>query len=182
MNAPAKRRTIRRINTDVSKCIGCRACEVACSGFHATPRYGNFNPARSRVRVAIEILRDIYVPVRGGYCVRAECNGRVVYQIGGKEYSECAFCGASCPSRDLFKEPDSGLPLKCDMCEDADSPVPEPLCVQVCRVGALAYEEYEEESEAVAKPESLEKGLDSLLDRHGLQKVTDAFTRIRKAR
>jgi benzoyl-CoA reductase subunit BamC len=43
--------------------------------------------------------------------------GRDKYTIDGKEYDECAFCRASCPSRDFFKEPDSGLPLKCDMCE-----------------------------------------------------------------
>ena len=44
--------------------------------------------------------------------------GRDKYIIDGKEYEECDFCRAVCPSRDLFKEPDSGLPLKCDMCED----------------------------------------------------------------
>ncbi len=43
--------------------------------------------------------------------------GRDKYMIDGKEYDECGFCRASCPSRDAFKEPDSGLPLKCDMCE-----------------------------------------------------------------
>ena len=62
--------------------------------------------------------KDIYIPVFAGEYTAAECTGRDKYIIDGKEYDECGFCRASCPSRDLFKEPDSGLPLKCDMCED----------------------------------------------------------------
>ena len=88
-------------------------------------------------------LRDIYVPVYAGEYTAAECAGRDKYTIDGKEYDECAFCRASCPSRDEFKEPDSGLPLKCDMCEGEE----EPLCVKWCPVDALVYEEREEEVE-----------------------------------
>jgi len=61
------------------------------------------------------------------------------------------------PSRDLFKEPDSGLPLKCDMCED-DPPQEKPLCVQWCLNDALTYEEREEEVEEEVKPEDVEIG------------------------
>ena len=50
--------------------------------------------------------------------------GRDKYIIDGKEYDECGFCRAACPSRDLFKEPDSGLPLKCDMCEENEEGEP----------------------------------------------------------
>ena len=46
-----------------------------------------------------------------------------------------------------FKEPDSGLPLKCDMCEGEE----EPLCVKWCLVDALTYEEREEEVEEEVK-------------------------------
>ena len=63
-------------------------------------------------------LRDIYFPIYAGDYAPAECAGRDKYIIDGKEYEECALCKASCPSRDEFKEPDSGLPLKCDMCEE----------------------------------------------------------------
>ena len=84
----------------------------------------------------------------------AECMGRDKYMIDGKEYDECAFCRASCPSRDLFKEPDSGLPLKCDMCE-SDPALSEPLCVQWCLDDALIYEEREEEVEEEVKAEEI---------------------------
>jgi len=89
--------------------------------------------------------------------------------IDGKEYSECDFCRASCPSRDVFKEPDSSLPLKCDMCED-DPPQEKPLCVQWCLNDALIYEEREEEVEEEVKMEDVEVGLESMVDKYGLQK------------
>ena len=124
-----KKKLVKRIVIDVDKCNGCRGCEVICSAFHALPRYSSNNPARSRIRVIRDPLADIYVPVYAGGYTAAECAGRDKYTIDGKEYDECTFCRAACPSRDLFKEPDSGLPLKCDMCE-SDPTLDQPMCVK----------------------------------------------------
>jgi len=172
-----KKKIIKTIKIDVDKCNGCRACEVICSAFHAAEKYGTVNPARARIRVIHDPLRDIYVPVYAGDYAPAECAGRDKYIIDGKEYEECAFCRASCPSRDEFKEPDSGLPLKCDMCED-DPPQEEPLCVQWCFSEALTYEEREEEVEEGVELEDMEIGLESMIDKYGLQKVMDAVARM----
>ena len=171
------KKIVKTITIDVDKCTGCRACEVICSAFHATDKYSSINPARARIRVIREPLTDIYVPVYAGDYAPAECAGRDKYTIDGKEYEECAFCRASCSSRDEFKEPDSGLPLKCDMCED-DPPQEEPLCVQWCLNDALIYEEREEEAEEEVKLEDMEIGLESMVDKYGLQKVIDAVARI----
>ena len=176
-DGPKKKKVVKEIRVDLDKCIGCRSCEVACSAFHARPRYSSINPARSRIRVVMDELSDLYVPIRAGDYTKAECTGRNVYTINGKQYSECSFCGVSCPSRDLFKEPDSGLPLKCDMCED-DPPQKEPLCVQVCRVDALTYHEREEEVAEEPGPEEMEIGLESLVGKHGLRKVVDTLARL----
>ena len=157
--------------------MGCRACEVACSGFHATPKFSSFNPARSRIRVDIDLLNDQYVPIRSTEIAKVECDGRNKYTVNGKEYSECSFCGAICPSRDMFKEPDSGLPLKCDLCED-DPAVEIPWCVQVCKVDALTYEETEEEVEEETELGDIEVGLSSLADKYGLQNLAAAIARL----
>lgn len=172
---------VKTIKVNLDKCIGCRACEIACSGFHATPKYSGFNPARSRIRVVIDLLNDEYVPIRAADYSKAECDGRNTYTINGKEYSECSFCGNICQTRDLFREPDSGLPLKCDMCED-DPPLEEPSCVQVCRVGALTYVESEEAGEEEVKlgdaAGDMERALSSLADKYGLQEVMTAISRM----
>jgi benzoyl-CoA reductase subunit BamC len=181
VNGP-KKKIIKRIKIDVDKCNGCRGCEVICSAFHASPRYSSNNPARSRIRVIREPLSDIYVPVYAGEYTAAECAGRDKYIIDGKEYDECTFCRASCPSRDAFKEPDSGLPLKCDMCE-SDPTLKEPMCVQWCLADALIYEEREveiEEDEEEATVEELDAGLEALANTHGWSKLLDAMARMKK--
>jgi benzoyl-CoA reductase subunit BamC len=177
-----KSKKVKEIKVNLDKCIGCRACEVACSGFHAVPKFSSINPERSRIRVVLDLLSDVYVPIRAGDYTEAECSGRHTYTISGKEYTQCSFCSVSCPARDLFKEPDSGLPLKCDMCE-GDPTIKEPICVQVCRCGALTYAEWEEEvkGDVVAKRNEMEVGLESLINRFGQGKVADAFEQLSKS-
>jgi len=179
--AEKKKKTVKTIKVDVDKCNGCRACEMICSAFHANPRYSSNNPARARIRVIRHPLKDIYVPVYAGENARAECLGRDKYIIEGKEYDECAFCRSACPSRDAFKEPDSGLPLKCDMCE-SDPTLKEPLCVQWCITEALTYEEREEEGEEEPRPEDIEVGLEALVEKFGWEKIQDTINRLRQSK
>ena len=181
MKAARISKIVKEIKVDIDKCTGCRACEMACSAFHAKPKYSSINPARSRIRVVSDELNDEYVPIRAGDFTPAECTGRHVYTISGKEYSECSFCGASCPSRDYFFEPDSGLPLKCDMCEDVP-PLAEPMCVQVCGTDALTYVEREVEREENPQETrgEIEIGLESLVNRYGLEAVIGGLNRMSK--
>lgn len=176
VKAENKKKTVKTIKINVDKCNGCRACEVICSAFHAMPKYSSINPARSRIRVIRDPLKDVYVPVYAGEYAVAECAGRDKYTIDGKEYEECAFCRASCPSRAEFKEPDSGLPLKCDMCEGED----EPLCVKWCMVDALTFEQREEVVDEGLEKAELEIGLESLIDKFGLQQIMETVARMSK--
>ncbi|MDT3700033.1 MAG: (4Fe-4S)-binding protein [Thermincola sp.] len=171
------KKSVRTIKVDLDKCNGCRACEIACAAFHAIPKYSSFNPARSRIRVVIDERNDEWVAIRATDYSKAGCDGRRTYTIKGKEYSECSFCGTVCPTRDLFKEPDSGLPMKCDMCEDE----PEPLCVQACPRDCLTCvetEELAEEDTEEIKPGEAEIGIQSLIDRFGSKKVEEILARM----
>lgn len=169
-----EKKIVKTIKINADLCNGCRACEMICSAFHAVPKYSSNNPARSRVQVLRHPLEDIYIPVYAGESAGAECAGRDKYIINGKEYEECAFCRSPCPSRGDFKEPDSGLPLRCDMCEGEE----EPLCVKWCITDALVLEVREEEVEVVEEQEELDIGLTSLIEKHGKQKVMDAVARM----
>jgi len=101
---------------------------------------------------------------------------RSVYILNGTECDECMFCRAACPSRDLFKDPDTKLPLKCDGC--GDPPLEEPMCVQWCLNDALTYEEREEEvAEEEPALDELELGIDALVERFGIEKVAEALAR-----
>jgi benzoyl-CoA reductase subunit BamC len=65
------------------------------------------------------------------------------------------------------------------MCED-DPPQEKPLCVQWCLNNALTYEEREEEVEEDVKPGDVELGLESMVDKYGMQKVIDTVARMSK--
>jgi benzoyl-CoA reductase subunit BamC len=168
------KKKIKRIKIDADRCNGCRGCEIICSAYHAEPKYSSINPAKSRIQVISHRLKDIWLPVFAGEYSPAECMGRDVYTIDGKEYDECAFCRASCPSRDLFKDPDSGLPLKCDMCEGED----EPQCVKWCMNDVLTYEEIEVEEEEEERLGEIEIGLEALADKFGMDKVMETLNRL----
>ena len=173
-----QKKKIKTIKVDLEKCNGCRACEAICAAFHATPKYGSGNPARSRIRLINQPVKDIYLPMLAGQYTAAECPGRLKYIDGGKEYEECDYCRAACPSRDLFKEPDSGLSVVCDMCE-SDPPLEKPMCVQWCLNDALIYEEREEEStDGLVKLDEMQTGVEALVDKFGLQKVIDSVSRL----
>lgn len=141
MEVENKKTIVKIIKVNADKCNGCRVCEMICSASHSEPKYSRTNPSRARIRVIRDPLTDMFLPVFAGEYTVAECAGRNKYVINGKEYGECTFCRASCPSREEFKEPDSGIPLKCDRCEGEE----EPLCVKWCYAGALTSEEREED-------------------------------------
>lgn len=135
------KKTIKTIKIDANKCTGCRICEAICSAFHNDSLV---NPKRSRIRIFWDEENNLFVPILAGQFTDAECNGRTVIVIDGKEYGQCSFCRASCPSRDLFKEPDAEeIPLKCDMC--GEPPPEELLCIKWCLTDALTLVEEEVE-------------------------------------
>ncbi len=171
------KKIVKTIKIDADKCNGCRMCEVVCAGYHATPRYSIANPARARIKVVTYRLKDIWFPVFAGEYTKSACVGRDSYIIDGKEYSDCDMCRASCPTRDRFKEPDSGLPLRCDMCE-SDPPLPEPKCVSACINNVLMYEEKEVYEEEDVPVNDMEIGLQSIADTHGMDKLIETVARM----
>jgi benzoyl-CoA reductase subunit BamC len=164
---------VKTIKIEADKCNGCRTCEVVCSAYHSQPKWSTINPAVARIHIITHRLKDIWLPVFAGEYAPAECMGRDTYVIDGKQYDECSFCRAACPSRGLFKDPDSGLPLKCDMCEGEETP----LCVKWCLNDVLVYEEREEEVEEGIEMEELEVGIEALTAKFGLDKVRNTILR-----
>lgn len=174
MNLGRTTKTIAEILVNVDKCTGCRACEMACSAFHSNPMFSSINPAKARVRVVSNEITDEYVPVFAGNHTKSGCDGRHIYALDGKTYSECSFCRASCPTRDQFIEPDSHLPLKCDMCESTP-PLKKPWCVEVCGEGALTYSERKVEREEAAQkaPGQIQIGLEALMKQYGVEEIIE---------
>jgi benzoyl-CoA reductase subunit BamC len=65
------------------------------------------------------------------------------------------------------------------MCEDTP-PLPEPMCVQACKFGALIYEERQEKAADQEEKQELDIQLSSLADKFGLKKIIAAVARMPK--
>jgi benzoyl-CoA reductase subunit BamC len=69
------------------------------------------------------------------------------------------------------------------MCED-EPPLAEPLCVTVCQPGCLTYAARQVETEVNELEEraAMERGLESLVNQHGIEAVIDNLKRLSKSR
>ena len=128
-----------RIRFDSSRCIGCRGCELVCSAVHV----GEFNPARSRIRVQVDavegrceinICRSCGKPrcveaCTYGACTRDKELGAI--KIDNSMCVACYACVEACPFGADFVDPVEHTPLVCDGCGG------DPACVSYCPRGAL---------------------------------------------
>jgi benzoyl-CoA reductase subunit BamC len=128
---------MKEIRVDFDKCTGCRHCETACSLQHVED---SINPNLSRIRVYVDMEKDIHIPTLAGPYTDAKCTSRYPIMMGGKEYDNCILCRAACPAREIFFEPGTEVPLKCDLCGEP----PDPACVKWCIHGALTLVEAED--------------------------------------
>jgi benzoyl-CoA reductase subunit BamC len=119
---------MKKIAVDFDKCTGCGTCELICSLHH----YGVNNPKKSRIRVVRVPERGQVFPIIAGPVVEKECKTKCPIIIKGEEYDQCLFCRASCPSRPLFHEPDTGNAITCDLCTK---------CITFCPTEALTLVE-----------------------------------------
>lgn len=136
-------------------CIGCGACEIACSTFH----YGVINRELSRIRI-YRYLTPVPKSVQNVCCQcsaeERECqkacplNPPAIY-YDDKEYhmkvntdtclgSSCAQCQEACPAHvPLFYPSEHDYPLVCDLCYQDGARKPQ--CVEICPFYALEFME-----------------------------------------
>lgn len=126
------------IRLDVSKCSGCRRCEVRCSFDHS----GKVGRNGSRIKVVKIEDRGIDVPVvcqqcRERYCTKCPESAITVGSFGEIVVSPtlctaCGVCEVRCPigAIELF----NGIPYACDLCGG------DPRCVGACNLGAITWE------------------------------------------
>ena len=144
---------------DVTQCIGCSACIVACAEtnypemMERTNEGWNWLAANIR-KVTLERARHpVQLLVQCQQCDNAPCVTTCPF---GANYHDpetgqvktdprrcigCSYCVASCPYDCRWTHPDSGLPMKCmgKGCEELVRSGQNPVCVQVCPAQARMF-------------------------------------------
>jgi len=137
------------LRIDLNQCIGCRRCEIACSINHSEQAV--VNPQKSRIRVFIK--EDMIYPMIAGPFNNAECTSKHIIVFEGKQYDGCTLCRATCPLKPWFKEPETGIYLKCDFCGTP----PDPNCVKWCPCNAITLVDDKGEIELLTVVPSIEE-------------------------
>ena len=124
------------ISRDLSRCSGCRRCEIACSLFHEKRIW----PEASRIRVFM-LVPGVDFP---HFCAQCEdypcvqaCPANVLsvnketsaVLVSGEACTGCGRCIEACPGRVPHMHPKEKRILICDLCGG------DPKCVKVCQEG-----------------------------------------------
>jgi formate dehydrogenase iron-sulfur subunit len=161
----------KAILIDTTRCIGCRACQVACKSWHdlpgertefsetlSNPRYmdsNNYTRVIFREAVAPDgRLSWYFIPRRCMHCLEPACvsacpvaalqkmaDGPVVYD--DTRCIGCRYCMMACPFQVPKFQWGSAVPLirKCDFCADRIAIGMSPACTTVCPTGTLLFGE-----------------------------------------
>jgi formate dehydrogenase iron-sulfur subunit len=141
---------------DITKCIGCRACEQACREGHGQPLD---QPARLTATsfTYIDERGDKFVRRLCQHCVDPACAsaclvgaiqktslGPVTYDAG--KCVGCRYCMLACPYQVPKYEWNKLVPYmrKCDMCYDRVSQGKQTRCADACPTGATTFGTREE--------------------------------------
>ncbi|AFL87522.1 Fe-S-cluster-containing hydrogenase subunit [Terriglobus roseus DSM 18391] len=141
-----------RFHFDMTKCIGCRSCEVACNE-------QNGNPADIKWRRVGELEGGVwpetqrtYLSMGCNHCVSADCvkgcpvdaytkdplTGIVLHSADA--CIGCQYCVWNCPYSVPQFNPERGVVGKCDMCRGRLLEGREPACVNACPENAIQIE------------------------------------------
>jgi len=150
---------------DVSKCMGCRGCQVACKQWNQLPAEktkftGSYqNPpvlsAKTWTLVTFNepedgAVRWLFRKRQCLHCGEAACQqvcptGAIKRSDKGIVYIDqgicagCKYCVEICPFKTPHPSHETGTARKCWMCMDRVTNGLDPACVTACPTGALAF-------------------------------------------
>ena len=148
---------------DLSRCIGCKTCVVACRNFHKIvdhkalpneiPYYIRVESKRTGTYPNISV--DSWVMpcqhCRDPECIKA-CpektaaitkNEDGVVLISEEKCIGCQKCVSACPYNVIMFDKERKKAHKCDLCYDRTLGGKQPVCVETCLTDAITFGEYE---------------------------------------
>ena len=134
---------MKRMYVEISKCIACNTCQLACSFSEYKPGQ---NMRNTRVHV-YKMKEEKGVPVLCLECEEAACvkvcptkalfrdESLGIVDVDQEKCISCKMCVAACPFGNIVLDTKESKIAKCDLCHGNH------LCSAFCPTGALQYKE-----------------------------------------
>ncbi len=154
---------MKQVVVHPERCVGCMQCRLACATAHSRTKT-LFNAVletplpKPRVHVGVGLYNEGF-PNRCRHCDPAPCllaclpgaifrdRGSATVLIDPDKCINCASCAMACPfgviryHPDAFAPPGKTVAVKCDNCLERQERGLIPACVEICKSGALTFEE-----------------------------------------
>lgn len=143
---------------DPTRCLGCRACEIACAVEHSVTKNiytAILETPKPKPRAAVIPVDTLRVPTQCRHCENAPCmavcptgaisktdEGFIV--IDETKCIGCEMCVVVCPFGHPIFDIERKVVIKCDGCVERFREGKVPACVEACPTGALMFGRIEE--------------------------------------
>ncbi|HVV46127.1 MAG TPA: 4Fe-4S dicluster domain-containing protein, partial [Bryobacteraceae bacterium] len=141
-----------RFHFDMTKCIGCKCCVVACNEQNGNPAALNWRRVGEVEGGYYPNTQRHYLSMGCNHCVEPSCligcpveaytkdpvTGVVVHSADA--CIGCQYCTWNCSYGVPQYNPERGVVGKCDMCHNRLADNMAPACVAACPEGAIAIE------------------------------------------
>ena len=143
---------------DLSRCIGCNTCAVACKVSNNLPKDVWWNVVHTEGRDFADTSKGTYggemqlswLPVNCMHCENAPCQqvcpthatyttDSGVVLVDEEKCIGCKYCMAACPYGVRIQIEKTGVIEKCRFCWDGEKPGNPPACVGTCISGARVF-------------------------------------------
>lgn len=145
---------VKEIFVDIQRCMGCRACEIACAIEHSESKVlagALLESPAPQARVQVESAGVFAYPVRCLSCGDAPCiavcpngamhrdadSGAVV--VDEQRCIGCMMCASICLFGAISARRVKRLAVKCDRCPTMVANGQDPACVEACPTKALRF-------------------------------------------
>lgn len=151
-----------KIYCDITRCVGCKSCEIACAVEHSKTK-NIFSAVREKPlpkkRVKTENIDKKIISLHCQHCEDAPCIKACMSGALSKDEKTgstlhdkekcvgCWMCVMVCPFGAIVRDIENHIAVKCDLCPDRD----DYACVIACPTGALFVGTKEEFEKKVTK-------------------------------
>lgn len=146
---------------DLTKCVGCAACTVACQAQNELQPGEVWVRVESREDGRFPTVTKRFLPVQCMHCDSPPCvsvcptaanykrkDGLVL--INERRCIGCKYCVVACPYQARAFNEEKGIPGKCMLCQPRIEKGVQPACVLACPAGARVFGDLDDPGSMIA--------------------------------